>query len=97
MATTKRENLDDAFALPPRKPRTPVADDRAQQFVSPTTVRTSKKSQYRRDGPGERINAYLPPDLLLEIRTIALHQRRSLSDAVTEAMREWVQRNRVKE
>lgn len=89
---SKRVDLGEAFDLPPPKPRTVVPESTAARFVAPEAPRERKPSKLRRDGPGERVNAYLPPELVEELRAAAFRERRSLSDVLTEAVREWAER-----
>jgi hypothetical protein len=49
-----------------------------------------KRSRLRREQGGERITAYLPPDLAEELRVCCAKERRSVSDAVTDALRAWL-------
>jgi len=72
-----------------RAPR--ASEEAAHAFVGKDEAR---ESRYRREGPGERIGAYLPPELVQEFKLAALTQRRSLSDALTEAVREWLTKGR---
>jgi hypothetical protein len=48
-------------------------------------------SRRRRAVRGERIAVYLPPALVEELRVRCVRQRRSVSDAVTEAVSSWIQ------
>ncbi len=55
--------------------------------VSTTTV-TRRATAKRRLERGERLTLYLPPELAAELRVYAARAGRSVSDAVTEAVRE---------
>ena len=48
-------------------------------------------SRRRRPVRGERIAVYLPPSLVEELRVRCVRERRSVSDAVTEAVSSWIQ------
>jgi hypothetical protein len=96
-----KRDLADAFDLPPPKARTPIPDESAERFVEPAATpqpqpKKVKKSKLRREGPGERVNAYLPPELAEGLREIAFRERRSVSDALSEAVRQWIGRKRAK-
>ena len=86
-----KRDLSDAFDLPPPKPRTEVPEERALRFVE-TPKRKPSASKLRREGPGERVNAYLPPELVEALRTAAFRERRSVSDVLTEAVAQWAKR-----
>lgn len=49
-------------------------------------------SKLRRSELGERVAVYLPPELATELRLLCARERRSLSDAVTDATSEWIRR-----
>lgn len=89
---TKRKELGDAFALPPPRPRTPVAEDRAATFAESEKAPNAKQaSRRRRDGiDGARVNVYVPRDVEEKLRERAFRERRSVSDAVTEAIELWL-------
>lgn len=55
-----------------------------------TDPRPAKGSKMRRVEGGERVTAYLPPDTVEALRVRCARERRSLSDAVTEAVRAWL-------
>lgn len=57
---------------------------------TPAPTRPAKRSRLRREHGGERITAYLPPDLAEELRVCCARERRSVSDAVTDALRAWL-------
>ncbi len=44
----------------------------------------------RRATPGERVHVILPPELAMKLRLAAVRQRRSVSDAATEAITAWL-------
>ena len=46
----------------------------------------AKSSKLRRDQRGERVAGYLPPELERELRMFCARERRSVSDALTEAV-----------
>ena len=47
-------------------------------------------SRRRRPVRGERIAVYLPPELVEDLRVRCVRERRSVSDAVTEAVASWM-------
>lgn len=58
--------------------------------ASPAPTSSSKPSKMRRDEGGERITAYVPPDVAEEARVRCARERRSMSDVVTQALRAWL-------
>lgn len=72
--------------LPKPKPRTPVAAAAVEQF----TGEAEATGQKRRKAAGERVHVILPPDLAMKLRLAAVRQRRSVSDAATEAVEAWL-------
>lgn len=88
---TRKADLEDAFALPAAKPRTPVEEGKAAGFVVPKP-KGKGASKLRREGPGTRVNAYIPTELEAGLRRVAFEERRSLSDALTEAIAQWLKR-----
>ena len=71
-----------------RAPRTAVV--KAPAKVSSTA------SRLRRDESGERVVAYVPPDLATDLRVTCARSRRSMSDAVTEALTMWLSAQNTK-
>jgi hypothetical protein len=49
------------------------------------------RSLLRREESGERVAAYLPPELASRLRVACAIQRRSVSNAITEAVEAWLQ------
>jgi hypothetical protein len=47
-------------------------------------------SRRRRPIRGERVAVYLPPELVEDLRVRCVRERRSVSDAVTEAVAFWM-------
>jgi hypothetical protein len=47
-------------------------------------------SKLRRDARGERVSFYLPPTLAEAVRMRCAKERRSMSDALTEAVNAWL-------
>ena len=70
------------FALPKATRHTPVAVDAADRFVGARPVK-------RKEAPGERLTVYVPAELAEVLRVACAKERRSLSDAVTEALGVW--------
>lgn len=101
-ATAKgKGKLAGGFKLP-AKPAAPVVnEERAAAFVAaveePAPVAPAPRaapaaSRLRRAERGERLALYLPPDVAEELRVRCARERRSASDAVTEAVRAWLAR-----
>lgn len=62
----------------------PLAGRRAPQPA------TAAPSRLRRPERGERISVYVPPELAEALRVRCARERRSVSDAVTEALATWL-------
>lgn len=79
------------FAVPSSS-RKAVPEDAARKFERRPVKSRAKTEQpsLRRESSGERLSVYLPPELAQELRIKSVRQRRSVSDAVTEAVRQWV-------
>jgi len=61
--------------------------------VETTDERLRQPSRLRRDGVrGERVSVYLPPELVVRLRVFCARERRSISDAVTEAVSAYLPR-----
>lgn len=84
-----KRDLAGGFALPSPPKRTPVAEVTAARFTKAEELAPPSSSRLRRAELGERIVAYLPPDLATELRVRCARERRSLSDAVTAAVEAW--------
>ena len=88
----KSDKLANGFSLPVAPKRTAVPEDATLRFVRngeplQTSVHTSR---LRREVSGERVAVYLPPEAALALRVRCAQARRSVSDAVTEAVAEWL-------
>jgi hypothetical protein len=70
-------------AAPARAPH-PVADK------TPAPAQSASASRLRRDESGERVVAYVPTELATDLRVTCARSRRSMSDAVTEALTMWL-------
>jgi hypothetical protein len=70
-------------AVPARAPR-PVA------AKVPAPAAAAPASRLRRDESGERVVAYVPTELATDLRVTCARSRRSMSDAVTEALTMWL-------
>jgi hypothetical protein len=88
----KSKALAKGFKLPkPPPPREPVREEDARRFESSTgPSRGARSSPRRRAESGERLTAYLPPDLKIALEVRCAQERRSVSDAVTEALDAWM-------
>ncbi len=86
-----KKSLASAFTTS-RSVRAPISEDAARSFESAGTV--AESSRLRRQQPaGERLTFYIPSDLATQLRIACASERRSMSDAATDALREWVQRH----
>ena len=63
---------------------------RGRTSVSASTADDFTAGAKRRKDPGERVHVILPPDLAMKLRLAAVRQRRSVSDAATEAITAWL-------
>jgi hypothetical protein len=91
----KSDELAKGFSLPKVQQRTEVPDELALRFVhggrSTVGSRQGKKSsRLRREESGERVAVYLPPEAATALRVRCAQERRSVSDAVTEAVAKWL-------
>ena len=86
-----KRDLASGFALPPAPKRTPVGPEKSARFTSAEARKPPVSSKLRRAELGERMVTYLPPELATELRVRCARERRSLSDAVTVAVAEWLQ------
>ena len=89
---TKRD-VADAFDAPPRQ-RTTVPEKQAKAFVEAgTPAKRTKGTKLKRWGlEGDRITVYVPIPLGQRLREEAVRDRRSISDAMTEALEQWLER-----
>ncbi len=93
-----KKSLDAGFDLPetpPEKPRTPIAEKNAHRFVSGKRAVAATSARLRRDGVGdcERLNVYIPSEIAASVRERAFRERRSLSDAVSDALESWLKKH----
>lgn len=89
MMADKGKKLAAGFELPKTPSRTAVKEQAAAKFVK-AERRPASASRLRREGGGERVAIYLPPELAEELRVRCARERRSISDAVTEAVASWM-------
>lgn len=89
MMADKGKKLAEGFTLPKAPARTPVKDQAVRKFVK-AERKPSRASQLRRDIGGERLAIYLPHDIAEELRVRCARERRSISNAVTEAVAGWL-------
>jgi hypothetical protein len=88
-------------AEPPAKPK-PAAPARSAPARAPrlssskAPTQSASSSRLRRDEAGERVVAYVPPDLATDLRVACARSRRSMSDAVTEALTMWLSTHSTK-
>ena len=90
MAADKGKRLAPGFELPKPPERTAVKDELATKFVRAERTGAPNESRLRRESGGERLAVYLPPDVAEELRVRCARERRSFSDAVTEAVTKWL-------
>ena len=85
--------LAGGFSLPSPPPRTVVREEVAQRFERVEAVAKPSRgpSRLRRETLGERLAIYVPPELAEQLRVRCARERRSISDAVTEAVTMWMQ------
>ncbi len=88
----KGKTLARGFKLPKAPPaREPVREEDARRFEASTgPSRGARSSPRRRAEGGERLTAYVPPELKVEVEVRCVKERRSVSDAVTEALEAWM-------
>jgi hypothetical protein len=58
--------------------------------VSAPSDQPKRGSRLKRDSLGERVTVYLPPKLAEAVRRRCVRERRSVSDALTEATEMWM-------
>lgn len=83
-----------AFEVPKPVPMTQVQEQDATAFETPKPTESKPvktHSRLRADKRGERLCCYLPPKLHEKLRVKCARDRRSLSDAVTDAVTLWLQ------
>ncbi len=80
-----------AYALPVATVRKDVPEQAAKQFE-----KGREAPRLRRVEKGERVTLYLPPDLAKRVRLLCIEERRSMSDATTEALTEWTDQRKGK-
>lgn len=88
----KSKALAKGFKLPKAPPpREPLKEEDARRFESSTgPSRGARSSPRRRAEGGERLTAYVPLDLKIALDVRCAQERRSVSDAVTEALEAWM-------
>lgn len=70
-------------------------EERGNGVAGGPAVRPSAKgSKLRRDQRGERVAGYLPAELERELRLFCARERRSVSDALTEAVKLLLERQK---
>lgn len=81
---TKKELARGLAVVPPPPERTEVPEASARAFAGAGTAR-------RHEERGERLGVYVPPELAEGLRIECARRRRSLSDAVAEALAMWLE------
>lgn len=82
-----KADLSKGFSLPSKPKRTELKPVQEARFTA-----AKSESKLRRAELGERVAVYLPPKLAEELRIRCAKERRSLSDAVTDAVELWASR-----
>lgn len=91
MAHKKEDELAKGFALPKAPKRSAVPETEARRFErSRSPAAHPTESKLRRPERGERLSAYVPAELAESLRVRCARERRSVSDAVTEALTAWL-------
>lgn len=89
------------FALPSPPRRSDVREEIAQRFERVELVERSTPprppSRLRRETLGERLAIYVPPELAETLRVRCARERRSISDAMTEALELWMKSHGTRE
>lgn len=94
---SKKDALAKGFAvvtkLPGKPQRTAVSETAAQAFEAAGQREPTKPkaSSLRRGVGGARVAVYLPAELEQGLRVRCATDRRSISDAVTEAVAKWLE------
>ena len=83
-----KSNLAKGFDLPMPAKRTAVPEAAARKFEKPP--KNTADSKLRRAETGIRIAVYVPPDVEQALRLKCFQDRRSVSNAATEAFRVWL-------
>jgi hypothetical protein len=79
------------LAIPKAAPVVRVDERKATRFErTDDTGRVPGASRLRRESLGDRVTVYLPPELAEGLRVRCARERRSVSDAVTEAVFAWM-------
>lgn len=78
----------------PKSPRPAVPERAARAFEEGGTAPAPSRLRRER-AAGERLTFHVPEELARELRVTCAAARRSLSDAATEALAEWVKRHRT--
>ncbi len=92
MGARKGSALAKGFDLPTPPKRTDIPEGTARKFEKATEIKSKEgsSSMLRRDSCGERVSVYLPPEMVTQLRMRCAVERRSISNAVTEAVRVWL-------
>jgi hypothetical protein len=80
------------FLLPKAPPRTTLPEPKARKFERERSPAPAKeiRSTLRRTESGERVSGYVPPELAEALRVRCALERRSFSDALTDALSAWL-------
>jgi hypothetical protein len=87
--TDKGKKLAHGFELPKPPKRSAVKEHAAARFVK-AERKAPRASRMRREVAGERLAIYLPPEVAEDLRVRCARERRSMSDAITEAVAGWL-------
>lgn len=83
----RRRDVAAGFALPTVAKRTTVPTETADRFVGKQPKAPTRRKRPER---GERLTVYIPPELAEAVRVRCAKERRSLSEAATEALGKWI-------
>lgn len=78
-----------AYALPSATAPKVVGEVAAKRFEE------GAAASRRRTEKGERVTLYLPPELAKQVRLLCVEERRSMSDAATEALTAWTRHRKL--
>jgi hypothetical protein len=95
---SKKTQLEKAFALPKKAPdrsSVPEADARRFERARPLTSAPNSKLRRPDGGDNKRISGYVPSSIEESVRLRCVKERRSISDALTEALSLWLSSDTV--
>jgi hypothetical protein len=87
----KKTDLAKNLAIPKVAPKPKVEEKPIQEFIG--EEERFRASKLRSNQKGNRMCVYLQPGLLKELRVKCATEERSLSDAVSEAVKTWLEKD----